>query len=229
VKLQFSWDRCGPADASRSCWVRVSQLWAGQGFGGLAIPRVGQEVIVEFLHGDPERPIVTGRVYNAEQRTPSPLPEGAAWTGIRSASTPGSGGHSEISIDDRAGHELLRVRAERDRRVHVGGEDELTIERGSRRVLVRAGDYALHAAQGSVELGAHSLLGATALQGIRLGVGASRIEIGPERIALRAGAGALIVGPAGVMVEGGLQECTAEPGAQVGGPQGGAQDSADPA
>ena len=74
VKIQFHWDRLGSNDAGSSCWVRVSQNWAGNGWGGMFIPHVGQEVIVSFLEGDPDRPIITGRVYNAEQTPPQSLP-----------------------------------------------------------------------------------------------------------------------------------------------------------
>ena len=67
VKVQFHWDRDGKKDENSSCWIRVSQPWAGKGWGGVSLPRIGQEVIVDFLEGDPDQPIITGRVYNAEQ------------------------------------------------------------------------------------------------------------------------------------------------------------------
>src|SRR5258705_2746115 len=74
VKVQFHWDRYGKANENSSCWVRVSQVWAGKSWGSIHIPRIGQEVIVEFLEGDPDRPIITGRVYNGEARAPYALP-----------------------------------------------------------------------------------------------------------------------------------------------------------
>ena len=74
VKLQFHWDRYGEFNENSSCWVRVSQLWAGKTWGGIHLPRIEQEVIVEFLEGDPDRPIVTGRVYNGDQTVPYALP-----------------------------------------------------------------------------------------------------------------------------------------------------------
>ncbi|NND72545.1 MAG: type VI secretion system tip protein VgrG, partial [Rhodothermales bacterium] len=86
VKLQFHWDRYGSSDENSSCWVRVSQVWAGSGWGAMHIPRIGQEVIVECLEGDPDRPIVTGRVYNGDNPVPYKLPENKTQSGIKSRS-----------------------------------------------------------------------------------------------------------------------------------------------
>ncbi|MFW5740201.1 MAG: type VI secretion system tip protein TssI/VgrG, partial [Myxococcota bacterium] len=88
VKLQFRWDREGGANEDSSCWVRVAQLWSGASWGGLQVPRIGQEVIVEFLEGDPDRPLVTGRVYNADNMPPYALPSNQTQSGIKSRSTP---------------------------------------------------------------------------------------------------------------------------------------------
>jgi type VI secretion system secreted protein VgrG len=138
VKVQFHWDRLGQKNENSSCWIRVSQAWAGKDFGGCAIPRIGQEVIVDFLDGDPDRPIVTGRVYNTEQSTPQSLPEptSASPTGpkpipamqgrakdlpaaktrttFKSNSTPGGGACNEIAFDDATGKELFYVNASKD-------------------------------------------------------------------------------------------------------------------
>ena len=85
VKVQFHWDRDGKKDENSSCWIRVSQPWAGKGWGAVSTPRIGQEVIVDFLEGDPDQPIITGRVYNAEQMPPYELPANKTQTGIKSA------------------------------------------------------------------------------------------------------------------------------------------------
>lgn len=138
VKVQFYWDRYGKFDDKSSCWIRVSHAWAGQGYGAVSVPRIGQEVIVDFLEGDPDRPIITGRVYNADQATPAKLPEPTAptkdgskpipamqgrdgelpaaktRTSIKSNSTPGGGSGNEISFDDKAGKELFFVNASKD-------------------------------------------------------------------------------------------------------------------
>jgi type VI secretion system secreted protein VgrG len=87
VKVQFHWDRYGKKDDKSSCWVRVSQAWTGKGWGHIANPHISEEVIVAFLEGDPDRPIIVGRVYNADHMPPYPLPEGAAIIGMKSAST----------------------------------------------------------------------------------------------------------------------------------------------
>jgi type VI secretion system secreted protein VgrG len=114
VKLQFHWDRLGQRDDKSSCWVRVSQSWAGAGYGFMQIPRIGQEVIVDFLEGDPDRPIVTGRVYNAEQMPPHGLPDAAVKSGLKSNSTKGGGGSNELTFDDTKDKEKVFFHAQYD-------------------------------------------------------------------------------------------------------------------
>ena len=114
VKVQFPWDREGKRDEKTSCWVRVSQPWAGTGYGGMVIPRIGQEVIVEFLEGDPDRPIITGRVYNAQAMPPYPLPAGQNQSGLKSNSTKGGGGSNELMFDDSKGKEKTYFHAQFD-------------------------------------------------------------------------------------------------------------------
>ena len=113
VRIQFPWDREGNYDDAASCWVRVSQAAAGAGFGITAIPRVGEEVLVAFVAGNPDQPIVVGRVHNGLHPVPYKLPDNRAVTGIRTASTPRSGGYNEIRFDDTRGRELVHVQAER--------------------------------------------------------------------------------------------------------------------
>jgi type VI secretion system secreted protein VgrG len=115
VRVHFHWDREHPYDSDdSSCWLRVSQGWAGRGFGLITIPRVGQEVLVDFFDGDPDRPVVTGRVFNSTARVPYALPENKTKSGFRSDSTPGSGGYNELSFEDKRGAEELHIQAERD-------------------------------------------------------------------------------------------------------------------
>lgn len=114
VKVQFHWDREGKNDADSSCWIRVAQAYAGKGWGSICIPRIGQEVIVDFMEGDPDQPIVTGRVYNADAMPPYPLPGGNAISGLKSNSTPGGGGYNEFILDDTKGKELIRVHGQFD-------------------------------------------------------------------------------------------------------------------
>jgi type VI secretion system secreted protein VgrG len=98
VKLQFHWDRYGTSDENSSCWVRVSQVWTGKNWGHIANPHVGEEVIVAFLEGEPDEPIVVGRLYNAEHMPPYPLPQGAAIIGAKSQSTGTTGKYNIAAI-----------------------------------------------------------------------------------------------------------------------------------
>ena len=146
VKVHFHWDRYDNRDENSSCWIRVSQYWAGKEWGTIHIPRIGQEVIVEFLEGDPDRPIITGRVYNGEQVPPYGLPANKTQSGIKSRSSKGgSGGNfNEIRFEDKKGGEQVYIHAEKnqdnivendettevghDRTEHVGHDEKITID-----------------------------------------------------------------------------------------------------
>ena len=127
VKVQFHWDREGKMNESSSCWVRVSQLWAGKGWGGMTIPRIGQEVIVDFLEGDPDQPIIIGRVYNGESMPPYPLPAKKVISGWKSNSTPGGGGYNEINMDDTKGTEKINIHAQFDMITVIEHNEEETV------------------------------------------------------------------------------------------------------
>ncbi len=131
VKVQFHWDREGGFDEKSSCFVRVSQAWAGTGFGAQFIPRVGQEVIVDFLEGDPDRPIITGSVYNASNMPPFDLPRNATQSGFRTRSTKGGNATNgnEIRFDDKRGGEEVFIQAERDRNALVKNDDTVSVFR----------------------------------------------------------------------------------------------------
>lgn len=119
VKVQFHWDREGKKDQNSSCFVRVSQTWAGGGFGFIQIPRIGQEVIVDFLEGDPDLPIITGRVYNASQMPPYGLPGNATQSGLKTNSSLGGGGWNELRFEDKAGSEEVYFQAQKDHKLLV--------------------------------------------------------------------------------------------------------------
>ena len=122
VKVQFFWDREGKRDEHTSCWLRVAQGWAGAGFGTLTIPRIGQEVIVSFLEGDPDQPLIVGRVYNAKAMPPYELPRHKTRSVLRSMSTPGAEGprgFNELRIEDKAGAEEIYLHAEKDVEAHI--------------------------------------------------------------------------------------------------------------
>jgi type VI secretion system secreted protein VgrG len=121
VKVQFHWDRYGEKNQSSSCWMRVSQIWAGKRWGAINIPRIGQEVIVSFLEGDPDQPIITGRVYNAAQMPPYTLPDNKTQSGIKSRSTKegSSDNFNEIRMEDKIGEEELYIQAEKNENILV--------------------------------------------------------------------------------------------------------------
>ena len=119
VKVQFPWDRYGKGDQNSSCWVRVSQLWAGKKWGALNIPRTGQEVIVEFLEGDPDRPIITGRVYNGESMPPYALPGEQTKSTSKSNSSKGGGGFNEIRFEDKKGSEQVFIHGEKNLDIRI--------------------------------------------------------------------------------------------------------------
>jgi type VI secretion system secreted protein VgrG len=129
VKVQFPWDRVGKKDENSSCWVRVAQVWAGKNWGAMHIPRVGQEVLVSFMEGDPDRPIVTGRVYNAEMMPPYELPGNMTQSGLVSRSTKGGtvGKCNEIRFEDKAGSEELLLHAEKDLKTEVEHDQSISV------------------------------------------------------------------------------------------------------
>ena len=114
VRVQFPWDREGKSNDESSTWMRVSQGWAGTGFGMINIPRIGQEVLVGFLDGDPDQPIVVGRVFNAVEQVPYKLPDNKTVSGWKTNTSPGGGGYNEIKLEDKAGLELFYVQAQRN-------------------------------------------------------------------------------------------------------------------
>jgi type VI secretion system secreted protein VgrG len=129
VRVQFHWDRYGQRDDNSSCWMHVSQPWGGAGYGGVNLPRVGQEVLVDFLGGDPDRPVVTGRVYTNLEKVPYGLPANKTQSGWKSNSSPTTGGYNEIMFEDKAGGELVRVQAEKDLHKLVKNDEEVRIGR----------------------------------------------------------------------------------------------------
>lgn len=113
VQVRFHWDRYCPGNEDSSCWIRVSQPWAGAGFGHLAIPRVGQEVIVDFLNGDPDQPIIMGRTYHQDNRSPGSLPGTKTQMTIRSKTYKGSG-FNELRFEDATGQEQVYIHAQKN-------------------------------------------------------------------------------------------------------------------
>jgi len=127
VRVQFPWDREGKKDDHSSCWVRVTQGWGGAGWGTMDLPRIGQEVLVSFLEGDPDQPAVVGRAYNAIQRVSYKLPEHSTRSTWKSDTSLGSGGFNEIMLEDRKGKELVWQQAHKDRKRVVNNDEIATV------------------------------------------------------------------------------------------------------
>ncbi|MCI4231514.1 type VI secretion system tip protein TssI/VgrG [Dickeya dianthicola] len=144
VKLQFPWDRYGASDDQSSCWVRVSQGWAGGQYGLIAIPRIGHEVVVSFLEGDPDQPIVTGRTFHATNPSPYPLPANKTRTSLRTSTHKGAG-FNELRFEDQAGQEEVFIHAQKDmntvvlnnRSTGVGGDHAENVGRDQVSVVGR--------------------------------------------------------------------------------------------
>ena len=214
VKVKFHWDLDPAKDESSSCWVRVSQVWAGAQWGAMHIPRIGQEVIVDFLEGDPDRPIITGRVYNGLQMPPYTLPDNMTQSGIKSRSTPHgtASNFNEIRFEDKKGKEELHIQAEKDksvlvkndrsasilandsisvggdRSVHVSGNLSVTVDGGGKGQI-----QSTHTVTGAYNLTASVSIDEVAPIYIKMTCGGSSILIEPMQITLMAGGGAAII------------------------------------
>ena len=156
IKVQFYWDRVGTNDQNSSCWIRVAQIWAGTGWGGIYIPRIGQEVVVDFLDGHPDRPIVTGCVYNATTTVPYALPDNKTRSTIKTSSSTGNSGFNELRFEDKAGSEEVFFQAQKDyNKVVLNTETQkitqdstITVDKGKRAVTLNQGDHSLTVSQG---------------------------------------------------------------------------------
>jgi type VI secretion system secreted protein VgrG len=165
VKVQFHWDQQGKNDENSSCWIRVAQNWAGVNWGAFTLPRIGQEVVVTFLDGDPDRPLITGCVYNGDNPVPYTLPDEQTKTVLKSNSSEGGGGFNEVTLEDKKGSEQIYVHAQKDLVVDVlnnqtvtvtqdrsvtlsKGNDTLTISEGNRTSAISKGNET-HSVQGT--------------------------------------------------------------------------------
>jgi type VI secretion system secreted protein VgrG len=204
VKVQFHWDRLGKKDDRSSCWIRVSQPWAGKNWGAVWLPRIGQEVVVGFLEGDPDWPLIVGRVYNAEQMPPYSLPANQTQSGFKSRSSKGGGSDdfNEIRFEDKKGSEMLTVHAQKDLETMVEndetrqvdhdrtttiknnetktikqGNQEVTIEQGNNTLLIKMGNMSTKLNLGKEER--------EAMQSIELKVGQSSVKLDQMGVTIR--------------------------------------------
>jgi len=127
VKVQFHWDREGKKDDKTSCWIRVSQLWAGSSWGAMYIPRIGHEVIVDFLEGDPDQPIIIGRVYHGTNKPPYSLPAEKTKSTIKSDSSKGGGGSNELRFEDKKGQEEIFLHGQKDWTIAIENDKNQTV------------------------------------------------------------------------------------------------------
>ncbi len=139
IKVQFHWDREGQKDENSSCWVRVMTPWSGTDYGMVAIPRMGQEAVIQFEEGDPDRPICTGMVYNAWQKAPYSYPDDKTQLGIRTKSSKQGGAedYNELMFEDKKGEELMRIQAQKDHQMLIKNKSVVTIGQDA----IDAGDH----------------------------------------------------------------------------------------
>ena len=204
VKVQFHWDRYGKRDEKSSCWIRVAQILAGKGFGGAFWPRIGQEVVVSFLEGDPDRPLITGRVYNAEQMPPYELPPHATQSGVKSRSSKGgtAANFNQIRLEDKMGDEHLFIHAEKDRHDRVKA-DAFEVIGGEKHKIVKEDDYE------SYEMNRHLTVKADLMEDVQgsadATIGMNRQAKVGVREAVEAGQEIHLKGGMTVVVEAGMQ------------------------
>lgn len=221
IRLQFLWDRYGKSNDNSSCWIRVTQPWAGQGWGMLAIPRIGQEVVVDFLHGDPDQPIVTGRTYHANNIPPGSLPASKTQMAFRSKTHKGEG-FNELRFEDAKGGEGLFMHAQKDMSTTVKDNQTNMVEKGNRILTVALGNEVKNISKGSLVEDVKLLRSTTAnfvqvkaegdspgtqlytaTQQIELEVGAGNIIMTTESITLSFGASSVIqLNKDGILIKG---------------------------
>jgi type VI secretion system secreted protein VgrG len=196
IKVQFHWDRVGKSDESSSCWVRVAQGWAGKGWGAMSLPRIGMEVVVSFLEGDPDRPLVTGCLYNSDAMPPYELPAGQTRSTVKSRSSKDGEGFNELRFEDKKGSEEVFMHAERDFLRVVKNDDVLkvgfeTADKGDQKIdikndqLLTIGHDQTVKIDGKQEVKVATTIVIEAGTSIELKVGGSSIKIEAAKITVK--------------------------------------------
>ncbi|QQZ42006.1 type VI secretion system tip protein VgrG [Pseudomonas sp. SK3(2021)] len=193
VKVQFHWDREGKADDKTSCWLRVSSSWAGDRYGAIVIPRIGMEVLVTFLEGDPDQPLITGCLYHKEHPVPYALPANKTRTVFKSMSSPGGAGYNELRIEDKKGAEQIFIHAQRDwdeniehdQKIRIGHERHDTVEKNTYTEL-KAEEHRITHADRKTETKVDDHLTVGENQHIKLGT--AQLTKAGQEIHLKAGA-----------------------------------------
>ncbi|WP_339650723.1 type VI secretion system tip protein TssI/VgrG, partial [Halopseudomonas pelagia] len=189
IKVQFHWDREGQGNDQTSCWLRVSSSWAGNQYGGIAIPRIGMEVLITFLEGDPDQPLVTGCLYHKTHPTPYELPANKTRSVFKTLSSVpggGGGGYNELRIEDKKGEEQIYLHAQRDwdeniehdQKIRVGHERHDRVEANSYSEFMAEEHHTTHAER-KTEIKANDHLTVGTSQHVKLGTG-QFIEAGSE-------------------------------------------------
>ena len=232
IKVQFHWDRQGDYNDKSSCWIRVAQVWAGNGYGTMFIPRIGMEVVVDFLEGDPDQPLVTGCVYNGVNKPPYDLPANATRSTLKTLSSKGGNGTNELRFEDKSGDEEVFLQAQKDLNVlvkaskveEIGGDASLKIA-GKRSTRITGdchqfyeanhfngveGDYILNP-MGTMKLGSKgdALFGSNQNVAIAAKTGAIEVKAmtnivldATATISLKCGPSSVVLGPSGVNIVG---------------------------
>ena len=219
VRVKFHWDRSPVTDERSSCWLRVSSSWAGAHYGGVSVPRVGMEVLVDFVNGDPDCPIISGCLANSLNPLPLDLPANKSQSVFRSRSTPGGNGYNELRIEDRQGQELIYLHAQRDLEQHIKHDSRLQVDgqrsetvtgnsisvlqaeeqrtvSADRKVQILGSDH-LHIATSAHTRAGQSVL-AEAGQEIHLKAGAMVVLEAGAALTLKAGGQHIVISAAGI-------------------------------
>jgi len=225
IKVHFHWDRYGKADDSASCWIRVAQMWAGKKWGSMYIPRVGQEVIVDFIEGDPDRPIVTGRVYNGDNMPPYDLPANKTKSTTKTNSSKGGQGFNEIRFEDKKGEEQIFIHGEKNKDTRIknddleliGNDKHLIVEndefehiKGDKHLTVDADQNEKITGTVSRDIGSDLQekismnYGLDAGMEVHIKAGMKVIIEAGTQISLKAGGSFVDIGPAGVSIKGAM-------------------------
>lgn len=227
VRVQFHWDRLGEhsvnGNSAPSCWIRVAQIWAGKQRGAVFIPRIGDEVVVSFIEGNPDRPLITGSVYNADLMPPYNLPGEQTKSGIRSRSSKGGGtaDFNELTFDDKKGSELVYFHAQKDmerkvennekidvdndQKMTVGNNQSLEVEKGNRTVKVSKGNQSTE-----ISMGNHETEIKMGNMSIKLGMGnmTTKLDLGKQEteamqsIEMKVGANSIKIDQTGITLKG---------------------------
>lgn len=233
VKVQFFWDRLGKGDDKSSCWVRVAQAWAGRSWGTFFLPRIGMEVIVDFLDGDPDHPLITGCVYNGDNAPPYALPGEMTKSTIKTMSSKGGDGFNELRFEDKKGSEEIFIHAEKDLQTRVkhdsvesiGGDRQLTVAgnrsetvNGEQQYVVQKTRTSSVGTDDGLTVGSNLTISTGSDLGISVG-GSAMHDMGQDihinagmnvvlqagmQISLKAGGSSIVLGPAGVTIDGAL-------------------------